>query len=151
MATVNDMMKKTDKNFQNIELLVTLRRIITHEDKSKITFIFFSPKVHTEYKKNYNIGDIKGRVDFNRAMFALGCNSKNYDVWLDKIIHEKIEISVSINQNGFIRYIKVLPKESKEFIKKGIFLGNIEGLTKDDRTFLMTLSLDVLKKEFGRQ
>ena len=40
---------------------------------------------------------------------------------------------------------------TKEFIKKGLLLGNIEGLSKDDRKFLMTLSLEVLEKEFGHK
>lgn len=149
MAVIEQMLAKKAKDFENIELEVELKQIITVEEKGKITLVFHSPSVKNDYRKNYLVDDVKGRIDFNRAMFSLGCTKNNYDKWLDRLITEKLIIKISVNASGFIRYIKVLDKEQKDHISKSLFLDTIEGLTEEDREFLMTLSLDLLKKEFG--
>lgn len=149
MAVIEQMLAKKAKDFENIELEVELKQIITVEEKGKITLVFHSPSVKNDYRKSYLVDDVKGRIDFNRAMFSLGCTKNNYDKWLDRLITEKLIIKISVNASGFIRYIKVLDKEQKDHISKSLFLDTIEGLTEEDREFLMTLSLDLLKKEFG--
>ena len=149
MATISKMLDKSSKDFQNLELNVILNKILTVEDADKITLVFYCEKTKSEYKKNYLINDIKGRVDFNRAMFALGSTKKNYDKWLDRMMTLKIPVKISINEQGFIRYIKVLDKELKETISKSLYLDSIEGLKEEDREFLMQMDLQTLKGEFG--
>lgn len=149
MATISKMLDKHSKDFQNLELNVILNKILTVEDTDKITLVFYCEKTKSEYKKSYLINDIKGRVDFNRAMFALGSTKKNYDKWLDRMMTLKIPVKISINEQGFIRYIKVLDKELKETISKSLYLDSIEGLKEEDREFLMQMDLQTLKGEFG--
>jgi len=146
---IDDMVAKSAKAFENIELEVQLKQIITDEEKGKVTLVFHAPAIKNDYRKNYLIEDVKGRIDFNRAMFALGCTKNNYDKWLNKLIEDKILLKISVNAQGFIRYIKVLEQDRKDMISKSLFLDGIEGLGEKDREFLMTLSLDILKKEFG--
>lgn len=149
MATISKMLDKSSKDFQNLELNVILNKILTVEDADKITLVFYCEKTKSEYRKNYLINDIKGRVDFNRAMFALGSTKKNYDKWLDRMMTLKIPVKISINDQGFIRYIKVLDKKLKETISKSLYLDSIEGLKEEDREFLMQMDLQTLKGEFG--
>lgn len=151
MATIDELMARKEKDFENIELEVRLNNILVEEAKGKITLVFYAPDVKAEYRKSYLINDVKGRVDFNRAMFSLGCTKKNFGKWLDKMMTLQTMLKISINQSGFIRYLKVLDKEKKDEVAKSLILDNIEGLSKEDRDFAMTLSLDVLKKEFGHQ
>lgn len=149
---IDEMMAKNASKFTNFELEVELKNIITNEDEGKITLVFHSDSTKSDYRKSYLINDIKGRVDFNRVMFSLGSNKKNYGLWLNKILTDKIKVKISVNESGFIRYVKVLDKSIKEQIAKSIFLDNIEGfelLSEEDRTFLMSLSLQELRKEFG--
>lgn len=146
---IDQMLAKNAKAFDNMELDVQLKQIITIEEKGKVTLVFYSPDTKSDYRKNYLIDDAKGRIDFNRAMFALGCTKNNYDKWLNKLIEEKTPLKISVNAQGFIRYIKVLDKDVKDKISKGLFLDTIEGLGEKDREFLMTLSLEEIKKEFG--
>jgi hypothetical protein len=149
---IDEMMAKNASKFTNFELEVELKNIITNEDEGKITLVFYSDSTKSDYRKSYLINDIKGRVDFNRVMFSLGSNKKNYGLWLNKILTDKIKVKISVNESGFIRYVKVLDKSIKEQIAKSIFLDNIEGfelLSEEDRTFLMSLSLQELRKEFG--
>jgi hypothetical protein len=150
MATISKMLDKSSKDFQNLELDVVLNKILTVEDTNKITLVFYCEKTKSEYKKNYLVNDIKGRVDFNRAMFALGSTKKNYDKWLDRMMTLKIPVKISINDQGFIRYIKVLDKELKDTIAKSLYLDSIEGLKDEDREFLMQMDLETLKGEFGQ-
>lgn len=152
MEMIDEMMAKNASKFTNFELEVELKNIITNEDEGKITLVFYSDSTKSDYRKSYLINDIKGRVDFNRVMFSLGSNKKNYGLWLNKILTDKIKVKISVNESGFIRYVKVLDKSIKEQIAKSIFLDNIEGfelLSEEDRTFLMSLSLQELRKEFG--
>lgn len=149
---IDEMMAKNAGKFTNFELEVELKNIITNEDEGKITLVFHSDSTKSDYRKSYLINDIKGRVDFNRVMFSLGSNKKNYGLWLNKILTDKIKVKISVNESGFIRYVKVLDKSIKEQIAKSIFLDNIEGfelLSEEDRIFLMSLSLQELRKEFG--
>jgi hypothetical protein len=150
MATIDEMMAKNEKDFRHIELEVILKNIMTAEEKGKITLVFYSPDVKSEYRKNYLIDDVKGRVDFNRAMFSLGCTKKNFGAWLDRMMRLEILTKISLTDRGFIRFIKVLDKDKKEKIAKSLFLDGIEGLDDEDRAFLMGMSLKLLKKEFGQ-
>lgn len=146
---INEMLAKNSKNFENIELEVYLKQIITIEEKGKITLVFYAPEVKSDYRKNYLIDDVKGRIDFNRAMFLLGCTKNNYDKWLDRLISTQTMIKISVNSSGFIRYIKNLDKDKKDLVSKSLFLDTIEGLDEEGRAFLMTLSTEEIKKEFG--
>lgn len=151
--SIDKMLAKKEKQFDNIELDVILKNIITHEDKGKITLVFHAPSVGTDYRKSYMIDEIKGRIDFNRVMFAIGSTKRNYDKWLNKILTDKVTLKISVNSSGFVRFIKVLDKEKKEAIAKSIFLDSIEGseyFSEEDKNFLMSLSLAELKKEFGQ-
>jgi len=146
---IDQMLAKNAKAFENIELDVQLKQIITVEEKGKVTLVFYSPTTKSDYRKNYLVDDAKGRIDFNRAMFSVGCTKNNYDKWLNKLIEEKIMMKISINAQGFIRYIKVLEKEKKEVVLKSLLLDTIDGLGDSDRELLMSLNLETIKKEFG--
>lgn len=149
---IEAMLKKNAASFENVELTVELKSIIINEEQAKVTLTFWSPKVKNQYSKTYMIDDMKGRIDFNRAMFSLGSSKNNYTVWLNKLLKEKTPIKISVNGNGFIRYIKVLEKSHKEYITKSILIDNIEGVehfSEEDREFLMSLSLAELKKELS--
>ena len=149
MAIIDSMLAKNAKEFDNVELDVILSNIITTEEKGKITLVFYAPATQRDYRKSYLINDIKGRVDFNRAMAAVGCTKNNYDKWLNRLMTQKTVLRISINAMGFIRFIKVLEPEKREYIAKSLLLDSIEGLKPEDKDFLMSLSLAILKKEFG--
>lgn len=149
---IDSMMSKSAARFESIELTVELKNIITVEDDGKITLVFYSPSVKNEYRKTYDIEDVKGRVDFTRAMHSLGSTKNNYGRWLNKIMTMKIPVKITVNGQGFIRFIRVLEKELREKITKSILIDSIEGIdqfTEDEVELLMSLSLKELRKDFG--
>ena len=149
MEKLERTMRKREKGFTKIELAVRLKNIVINEDKAMLTLEFYSPETTGNYKKNYAIEDAKGKIDFNRAMLALGCTKKNYRKWLSRVIRLEAEIKIAVTDKGFVRYIKVMDKKTKEMIKKSLFLDSIEGLADADREWLMSLEFDLLRKEFG--
>lgn len=136
VSQLDDMIKDSNKRFSNMIIKVVLHNIKV--EGTKVSLNFYSKDTKSFYSKHLDIDETKGIIDFNRIMNSLGSYKDNYEKWLNKLIFFEFPIEISINSSGYIRYVKALSKENKEFIRKALFLDTIEGLDEDDYIDLLT-------------
>lgn len=136
VSQLDDMIKDSNKRFSNMIIKVVLHNIKL--EGTKVILNFYSKDTKSFYSKYLDINETKGIIDFNRIMNSLGSYKDNYEKWLNKLIFFEFPIEISINSSGYIRYVKALSKENKEFIRKALFLDTIEGLDEDDYIDLLT-------------
>lgn len=136
VSQLDDMIKDSNKRFSNMIIKVVLHNIKL--EGTKVSLNFYSEDTKSFYSKYLDIDETKGIIDFNRIMNSLGSYKDNYEKWLNKLIFFEFPIEISINSTGYIRYVKALSKENKEFIRKALFLDTIEGLDEDDYIDLLT-------------
>ena len=136
VSQLDDMIKDSNKRFSNMIIKVVLHNIKV--EGTKVILNLYSKDTKSFYSKHLDIDETKGIIDFNRIMNSLGSYKDNYEKWLNKLIFFEFPIEISINSTGYIRYVKALSKENKEFIRKALFLDTIEGLDDDDYIDLLT-------------
>lgn len=146
MSKLNKLIKKSESRFENLVIEVVLKSINVEGDT--VTLSFYCEDDKSYYSKRYNTEENKGVIDFNRVMNSLGSYKDNYELWLRELIARETPIQIGINSSGYIRYVKRLSQETKDFITKTLILRNIQGLNEKDYKWLMSLSVEQLAGEF---